>query len=293
MLQSLTFRREVDRRRQSHPKVHAFYRGRLDVHQSAQMLPVLERFGTPLFDTMERALDDMMALGPERGLPGTDVQAFLDALHQQTGALPHDEDFEAFEDVVETFYSQPLYPLLEHAMFLHPVGLERVRQVLERTPERFERVADVAVGPAAILGEILRARPGTSAAAFDISSPCVSYARAALSRGPLAGRAEVTEADARALPVDDGAFDFVVATEVIEHVPNPEVLVAELARVVRPGGALVASVPLELPWGAHLATFETEEEARALFDSSFENESFERVPFGAGASLCFGRWRRR
>jgi SAM-dependent methyltransferase len=45
------------------------------------------------------------------------------------------------------------------------------------------------------------------------------------------------------LPFDDGMFDVVVAGELLEHVRQPEALVAEVRRVLRPGGTFVGSVP--------------------------------------------------
>lgn len=297
MLESLAFRRAVEARKQTHPRVNTFYRGRLSPAEGARLKPLYDRFGALMLDTMERALDDMMALGESLGLPQTtDVNLFLEALHDKTGALPHDEDFSAFEDVLERFYRQPVYPLLEHAMFVHPVGIERLRQVLDLVPPQpsgGHRMADVAVGPAVIFAELLRQHPALEGAAFDISRPCVRYAERLLERNGLAERASVAEADARSLPVPDAAFSLVVATEVIEHVPDPSTLVNELHRVLTPEGVLIASVPVELPWGAHLAHFRSEAEIHDLFSKRFSTERFEVVPFGVGAKLCFGRFRPR
>lgn len=54
-------------------------------------------------------------------------------------------------------------------------------------------------------------------------------------------------ASASRLPFRDAAFDLVFSSQVLEHVPRPEPVVAECARVLRDGGALVMSVPFYWP----------------------------------------------
>lgn len=56
--------------------------------------------------------------------------------------------------------------------------------------------------------------------------------------------------DARMLPFETGAFDQVLCTEVLEHVPDPDGVLAEICRVLAAGGALVLTTPLT--WGVHL-----------------------------------------
>ena len=63
---------------------------------------------------------------------------------------------------------------------------------------------------------------------------------------PDGARARTVRGDAYALPFEDEAFDRVIAAEVLEHLPEDERAMAELFRVLRPGGLLAVTVPR---WG--------------------------------------------
>lgn len=62
-----------------------------------------------------------------------------------------------------------------------------------------------------------------------------------------AWRAGAVQGDALALPFNDGSFDRVIASEVLEHIPDDASAMAELARVLRPGGTMAVTVPRYLP----------------------------------------------
>jgi SAM-dependent methyltransferase len=53
--------------------------------------------------------------------------------------------------------------------------------------------------------------------------------------------------DARSLPAPDASFDAVIASEVLEHVWDDTGAIAELVRVLRPGGRLAVTVPTRWP----------------------------------------------
>ena len=53
----------------------------------------------------------------------------------------------------------------------------------------------------------------------------------------------IVEGDARALPFPPGRFDRVIAAEILEHIPDDEAAMAEVARVTAPGGLVAVTVP--------------------------------------------------
>lgn len=61
----------------------------------------------------------------------------------------------------------------------------------------------------------------------------------ALARERAPANATFVESDAAALPFGDGAFDLAGTLRTLHHVPRPEVVLAELARVTRPGGRVL------------------------------------------------------
>lgn len=50
-----------------------------------------------------------------------------------------------------------------------------------------------------------------------------------------------------ALPFDDQSFDTIVSTQVIEHVTDPQQMLREIARVLRPGGIVLITAPFAWP----------------------------------------------
>jgi SAM-dependent methyltransferase len=64
---------------------------------------------------------------------------------------------------------------------------------------------------------------------------------------PDGGRATTMSGDALALPFPDDHFDHVIASEILEHIPEDEKAMHELVRVVKPGGRVSVTVPRWFP----------------------------------------------
>jgi ubiquinone/menaquinone biosynthesis C-methylase UbiE len=69
----------------------------------------------------------------------------------------------------------------------------------------------------------------------------------AAGEAPPSATAQTVVGDALALPYSDNTFDCVIASEILEHIPDDATAIAELVRVLKPGGALAVTVPRWLP----------------------------------------------
>jgi arsenite methyltransferase len=101
-------------------------------------------------------------------------------------------------------------------------------------------VLDVGCGPASVTASLARATgPGGVALGVDRSEAMLARAVRA-GTGPQIG---FLRADAQRLPLRDAAVDAVVSMAVLQLIPDPVAALAEMARVLRPGGRLAVLVP--------------------------------------------------
>ncbi len=98
------------------------------------------------------------------------------------------------------------------------------------------RWVDVGCGNGAFTEMLVERCAPTKVQAIDPSEGQLAFARTRLANGP----AQFRQGDAMALPYEDAAFDAAVMALVIFFVPDPAKGVAEMARVVRPGGSVSA-----------------------------------------------------
>ena len=91
----------------------------------------------------------------------------------------------------------------------------------------------------------------------ELHSPCVVGLDVAPSFSPAArAGAKLILADAKQLPFPPSAFDFVVSIHSLEHVGDPVVALAEITRVLRPGGWFYVGVPNRHRLVGYLGSFD-------------------------------------
>jgi SAM-dependent methyltransferase len=104
-------------------------------------------------------------------------------------------------------------------------------------------VLDVACGEG--YGSALLAKDAASAIGIDISAEAIAHARAQYA---FISNLRFESASCTQLPVENASIDVAVSFETIEHIAEQAQFLAELARVLRPGGLLVLSCPNRLEY---------------------------------------------
>ena len=66
-------------------------------------------------------------------------------------------------------------------------------------------------------------------------------------QAPLGATLDCIRADALHLPFEDHSFDRIIASEVMEHIPDDEAAMRELHRILKPGGIVAVTVPRRWP----------------------------------------------
>jgi ubiquinone/menaquinone biosynthesis C-methylase UbiE len=147
--------------------------------------------------------------------------------------------------------------------------LDRVAPDLEARPDA--TLVDVGAGTANLALAALRRWPQLKVVAVDASRGMLRLAReAATAAGEaLAERLTLRWGEAAALPLRDGSADVVVSSFVLQLVPDRAAVLADVRRVLRPGGAFAA-----VTWRRSTETFAPEE---AFLDVA-EEQGFDLPP---------------
>jgi SAM-dependent methyltransferase len=120
----------------------------------------------------------------------------------------------------------------------HPlITRERLRGILAPSPG--ERILEIGPGTGYYTLDLATwVAPEGSLEIFDIQQEMLDHTMRRLQEADI-GHVTPTRGDAAALPYDDGSLDAVVLITVLGEIPEQAAAMAEIARVLRPGGRLV------------------------------------------------------
>jgi demethylmenaquinone methyltransferase/2-methoxy-6-polyprenyl-1,4-benzoquinol methylase len=116
-----------------------------------------------------------------------------------------------------------------------------------------DTVLDVATGTAAVALELVHQKD-CFVVGVDRTPEMLDEGRRRVALAAATRKIRLQEGDARSLPFDDGQFDALTFTYLLRYVDDPAATLAELARVVKPGGSIAGlefGVPRglwRLPW---------------------------------------------
>jgi SAM-dependent methyltransferase len=126
----------------------------------------------------------------------------------------------------------------------HFEKLHHLPRLVDFEGYRGRAVLEVGCGAAVDLARF--ARGGARTTGVDVAASAIELAKANFAQQNLAGEFRV--ADGERLPFPDATFDLVYAHGVVQYTPNPQRLVDECRRVLKPGGQAVFQVYNRVSW---------------------------------------------
>jgi ubiquinone/menaquinone biosynthesis C-methylase UbiE len=87
--------------------------------------------------------------------------------------------------------------------------------------------------------ELCRQSPEVQVVGIDLAEEMLRVGVENVRRAGLEGRVRLERCDAKRMPFADGAFAAVMSNSIVHHIPEPRSVLAEIVRVLRPGGALL------------------------------------------------------
>ena len=159
-------------------------------------------------------------------------------------------------DDVRTYWNQHIHDL---EITRHPVGsrgffedldqyhFEKLHHLLRLVPfdgYRGRRVLEVGCGAGTDLARF--ARGGADVTGADVAASAIDLARTNFEQQGLRGDLHV--ASGEQLPFPDDAFDLVYAHGVVQYTANPQRLIDECRRVLKPGGDAIVQVYNRISW---------------------------------------------
>ena len=146
--------------------------------------------------------------------------------------------------MTEEHYPPRLIAMLESIWgtgFLSPGGAAEVARVLEGHDLRGKSVLDIGCGAGGIDLALAANHGAAYVTGIDVEDSVIAHARALVAAEGLSGRIGLVKVAPGPLPFPPATFDVVFSKDSVIHIPDKPALMAEVARVLKPGGWFLAS----------------------------------------------------
>lgn len=144
----------------------------------------------------------------------------------------------------EDHYPPQMIAMLEAVWgegFLSPGGPEEVARVIGTHDLTGKSVLDIGCGAGGIDIALVRNHGAGYVTGLDVEDPVLMHARALVDRERLDAQIGLVKVAPGPLPFPPGTFDVVFSKDSIVHIPDKHALMAEVFRVLKPGGWFLAS----------------------------------------------------
>lgn len=125
--------------------------------------------------------------------------------------------------------------------FLSPGGPEEVGRLVAGSDFAGQSVLDIGCGAGGIDIALVRNHGAGYVCGIDVEDTVLAHARALIAREGLGHRIGCLKVSPGPLPFPPATFDIVFSKDSIVHIPDKAALMAEVFRVLKPGGRFVAS----------------------------------------------------
>lgn len=146
--------------------------------------------------------------------------------------------------MAEDLYHPDLIAMLEILWgegFLSPGGPEEVARLVGAEDLAGRSVLDIGCGAGGIDIALVRDHGAGWVTGIDVEDPVLDRARALVAQSGLERRIGLAKVAPGPLPFPPGCFDVVFSKDSIVHIPDKHALMAEVFRVLKPGGLFLAS----------------------------------------------------
>ena len=127
------------------------------------------------------------------------------------------------------------YDAMDHTL----PNMAFVERLLELGIDHCTKALDMGTGPGDIPLMLCGPTQRVSVLAIDLAQSMLDLAKRKVEIAGLGNRITLAQMDVKALDLPDDSFDAVFSNTILHHIPEPALMLAEAARVLKPGGLLL------------------------------------------------------